>query len=85
MILMLFTSPLFLLVGSIIALIPDGAYTVQSSITGMVSMFSIAFQFFPLDVWIAVFASILFWITVQFTYGLINFVLHLIPLVGMGQ
>lgn len=85
MILTAITAPLFLLVNSIIALIPSGAYTVQSGITGMVSMFSVAFQFFPVDVWIAVFSSITFWVTVHLVYGIINFILRLIPILGMGQ
>lgn len=84
MILTMITAPLFLLVSSVIALIPDGAYTIQSGITGMVSMFSIAFQFFPVDVWIAVFASIMFWVTVHFVYGVINFILNLIPILRNG-
>lgn len=85
MILMLITAPLFLLVGGIITLIPEGSFTISSSITGMVNMFSIAFQFFPVDVWIAFFGSITFWITVHLVYGFINFILKLIPILGMGQ
>ncbi|MCI8411866.1 MAG: hypothetical protein HFJ40_05500 [Clostridia bacterium] len=85
MILMLITAPLFLLVSGIISIIPDGAFTISSSITGMINMFSIAFQFFPVDVWIAFFGSITFWITVHLVYGLINFILRLIPILGMGQ
>ena len=85
MILVLITAPLFILVTGIINLIPGGAFTINSSITGMVNMFSIAFQFFPVDVWIAFFSSITFGITVHLVYGLINFILKLIPILGMGQ
>ena len=85
MILKLITLPLFLLVSGIISLIPANTATVSSGVTGMVSMFATAFQFFPIDVWIAVFGSIMFWVTVHLVYGFINFILRLIPILGMGQ
>lgn len=84
MILTLITLPLFLIAGSIIALIPSGL-ALNNNITGLVSMLSVAFQFFPIDVWIAVFGSITFWVSVHFVYGIINFILKLIPFVNMGQ
>ena len=85
MLLMTFTAPLFLIADGIISLIPQAVFVANSGISQMLAMFSTAFQFFPLDVWIAVFASITFWVSIQILYGVINFILKLIPLVGMGQ
>lgn len=85
MLLMFISTPLFLIVSALISIIPDGAFTLESGITGAISMLSVAFQFFPVDVWIAFFASITFWMVVHFAYGVVNFILKLIPFVSMGQ
>lgn len=85
MLCMLFTAPLFLLIDGIIAIIPPATYAFTGGLTDLISMLSIAFQFFPVDVWISVFASIVFWVTIQLSYGVVNFILRLIPILGMGQ
>lgn len=84
MIISLLCAPLFLVVSGIISLLPNSIFESQS-ITGLVGMFSTAFQFFPSDVWILSLGSITFWITVHAIYGLINFILRLIPILNMGQ
>lgn len=76
--------PFFLLITSIIALLPNSAFESQT-VTGFVGMFSTAFQFFPSDVWILALSSITFWITVHTMFGLIRFVLSLIPFVNIGK
>lgn len=85
MILKLLTTPLFLIASGIIALIPNGLSASNSSLTGLVSLLSVAFQFFPIDVWVAVFGSITFWVTAHLLYAIINFVLRLIPFASIGQ
>lgn len=84
MIISLLCAPLFLIVSSIISLLPNSIFQNQS-VTGLVGMFSTAFQFFPSDVWILSLGSITFWITLHAIYGLINFILRLIPILNMGQ
>ena len=84
MILVGLCTPLFLIVTSIIAILPNSAFE-SSTVTGFVSMFATAFQFFPADVWILSFGSITFWITIHFVFGLINFILKLIPIINIGE
>ena len=59
MILVGLCTPLFLLVTSIIAILPNSAFE-SGTVTGFVSMFATAFQFFPADVWILCLGSITF-------------------------
>lgn len=84
MILVGLCTPLFYLVTSIIAILPNSAFEGQTVI-GLIGMFSTAFQFFPADVWILALGSITFWVTVHAIYGLINFILRLIPIINIGQ
>jgi len=77
-------TPLFLLLTSIIALLPNSAFEGQA-VTGLVGMFATAFQFFPADVWILALGSITFWITVHTVLGLIRFVLSFIPILNIGK
>lgn len=51
MILVGLCTPLFWIVTSIIAILPNSAFEGQT-VTGFIGMFSTAFQFFPADVWI---------------------------------
>jgi hypothetical protein len=64
--------------------LPNSAFEGQA-VTGLIGMFSTAFQFFPADVWILALGSITFWITVHAVYGLVNFILRLIPIINIGQ
>lgn len=83
MIISMICAPFFLLITSIIALLPNSAFESQT-VTGFVGMFSTAFQFFPADVWILALSSITFWISVNVIFGLIRFILSLIPFIGIG-
>ena len=74
MILVGLCTPLFLLLTSVIALLPNSAFEGQA-VTGLVGMFATAFQFFPADVWILALGSITFWITVHTVFGLVRFIL----------
>lgn len=85
MIISLICTPLFLIVSAIISVIPSEWLMIGDAPTTLFTMLYTAFQFFPTDVWILVLGSITFWITVHFIYGVINFVLRLIPLLNMGQ
>ena len=85
MILILITTPLFALLNIILAVIPSSPEFVFNGLSSVVALLSVAMQFFPVDVWVAVFSSIVFWALVHLVYGLVNFILKLIPFVNMGQ
>lgn len=82
MIISLICTPLFLLLTSIIALLPNSAFENQS-VVGLVGMFSTAFQFFPADVWILALGSITFWIFVHISFGFIKTILKFIPMMRL--
>ena len=77
MIISLLCTPLFLLLTSAIALLPNSAFESQT-VTGLIGMFSTAFQFFPSDVWILAFGSITFWITTHILFGIIKMIAYVI-------
>lgn len=85
MIISLICTPLFFIVSSIISIIPSDWFFIGDTPTGLFEMLYTAFQFFPADVWVLTLGSILFWISVHFIYGIVNFILRLIPLLNMGQ
>lgn len=77
-------APFFLIVTSIISLLPNSVFESQS-VAGFVGMFSTAFQFFPSDVWILSLSSITFWISVHCIFGLARTVLGFIPIIDIGR
>lgn len=77
MIISLLCTPLFLLLTGAIALLPNSAFEGQA-VTGLIGMFSTAFQFFPADVWILAFGSITFWVTVHILFGVIKMIAYVI-------
>lgn len=76
--------PLRLLVQGIIANIPVLTY-IPESVSDTLAMLVKGMQFFPFDVWFLCISSFIFWITVHLVYGVINFILRLIPILNMGQ
>lgn len=84
MIIELICSPLLLMVRGITNIIPILTY-IPNSIVDTITLLLKAMQFFPFDVWFICISSFIFWITVHLVYGLINFILRLIPIVNMGQ
>ena len=84
MIIELICSPLLLIVRGILSTIPILTY-IPTSISNTITLLLKAMQFFPFDVWFICISSFIFWITVHLIYGLINFILKLIPVVSMGQ
>lgn len=83
MLISLICAPLFLMVSGLIAILPSFD-TTSSGVTGMVGMLSTAFQFFPSDVWILTLGSITFWFTINLIWGIVRFILRLIPVINMG-
>ena len=77
MILKLLCAPLVLLINAIIGLLPVFE-TINSTVAGLIEMFSIALQFFPADVWILALGSIVFWLSIRVTFAIVFFILDII-------
>lgn len=78
MVIELLLSPIFLLVGGVIDLLP----TIQSIpvwVSDTVSLLSKALAFFPGDVWYYTIGNIIFWLSVQFAWSIIEWVYRKIP------
>ncbi len=84
MIIELICTPLLLLVRGILSIIPILTY-IPSSIADTITLLVKGMQFFPFDVWLICISSFVFWITVHLVYGLINFIIRLIPFLHIGQ
>lgn len=76
MLLKLFLAPFFLIVNGIISLLPSNSFN-GTEVEGIVDMFTIAFNFFPSDVWFWCISSIIFWVTVQLLFAFFNFVVKM--------
>ena len=83
MIIDLICLPLLLFAKGIIAIFPVLTY-IPNSIVDTLDLLLKAMQFFPSDVWIIVIGNIVFWITLQLIWAVINFILRLIPFINMG-
>lgn len=81
MIIKLLCSPLFVLASSIVSILPMS--NAQSQITSVFGMLSIAFQFFPVDVWVLALGSIIFWITVHVVVAVFHFITGVIPFLNI--
>lgn len=77
MIIQLLCTPLQFLVNGLIRLLPVFD-TVNSTVSGLFDMLSVALQFFPADVWILALGSIVFWLTVRTALAIAFFVLDII-------
>lgn len=76
MLLILFLAPFFTIVTAIIGLLPSNTFN-GTEINGIVDMFSVAFNFFPPDVWFFSISSIVFWLTVQLLLSFFTFVIKM--------
>lgn len=84
MIIELICAPLVLLVKGVLSVIPVLTY-IPNSIADTITLLVKGMQFFPFDVWVIVIGSFVFWATVHIVFGLINFILKLIPIINIGQ
>lgn len=83
MIIQLICTPLLLFVNGFINMLPILTY-IPNSIVSTTDLILKAMQFFPSDVWIMVIGNITFWITLHLVWGVIKFILALVPFVNMG-
>lgn len=83
MVIQLICTPLILMIKGAIALLPVLTY-IPENIINTIEMLKKAMLFFPADVWVIVIGNIIFWVTLHFVWGIIKFVLSLIPFVNMG-
>ena len=75
MIVKVLVGTLFLVLKGAIGLLPTFSSYGEAP-QGLMTMLSIAFQFFPADVFAIALGSIIFWITVNVVFGGIKFVLN---------
>jgi len=78
MIVELLLRPLFLLINSLISLLPRGI-SLPAWSSDAIAVLSSAMFFFPLDVWIVFIANVSFWLSAQFGWAVIEWVYKKIP------
>lgn len=78
MIIELLLSPIFLLITGLVALMPSAMALPDWGVASL-SVISRALFFFPPDVWTTVLANISFWLFVQLSWGVIEWIYKKIP------
>lgn len=78
MIIELFFSPIFLLIKTVINLIPSQTVLPLWTID-LTNLLSKGLIFFPSDVWAIVIGNIVFWLSLQFMWAIIEWVYKKIP------
>lgn len=78
MIVKLVFSPIFAIINFVISLLPAN-YSLPNFYQDSVSILSKGLAFFPSDVWIIVITNIFFWLYVQFSWSLVEWVYKKIP------
>lgn len=79
MIIQLICSPLILMAKGIINILPFLSLPINS-IVAVINLLMVGLNFFPIELWIMVIGSIVFWYTINFIVGLISFVVKLFTL-----
>lgn len=79
MIIQLICSPLILMSKGIINILPFLSLPINS-IVAVINLLMVGLNFFPIEVWVMVIGSIVFWYTINFIVGLISFVVKLFTL-----
>lgn len=59
--------------------LPNGAFSLPDWIVSALSLITKGLGIFPIDVWIIVLSNGLFWLTVQFTWAIIEWIYKKIP------
>ena len=72
-------SPIFKLIEYLFGLIRIGEIKLPGWFGDTMGLIADAMMFFPVDVWVAVLANVGFWLTLQFTWAIIEWVYKKIP------
>ena len=79
MIIQLICTPLILMAKGIINILPLLSLPANFTVS-VVNLLMVGLNFFPIELWIMVIGSIVFWLTINFTIGIISFVVKLFTL-----
>lgn len=79
MIIQLICTPLILMAKGIISILPLLSLPVNS-IVAVINLLMVGLNFFPIELWVMTIGSIVFWFTINFTIGVISFVVKLFTL-----
>ena len=80
MIIELICSPLWAIINIIIDVIPTNWLSIGDTPSELFSLLYTAFQFFPSDVWVIALGCFVFWGIINFTTGLLLFILKCLPI-----
>lgn len=78
MIVQAFFDAQFFFVNFLISLLPDISFDVLNP-SNTFNILKYALYWFPLDLWILILTNIVFWITVQFSWAIIEWIYKKIP------
>lgn len=81
MIIELVTSPMFLLIDSIIALIPEGL-VLPNYISQTLDLLKYPLSIFPVDLWVVIISNVTFWYGAQLAWAIIEWVYKKIPMIS---
>ena len=81
MIIELVTSPMFLLIDSIIALIPEGL-VLPNYISQTLDLLKYPLSIFPVDLWVVIISNVTFWYGAQMSWAIIEWVYKKIPMIS---
>lgn len=79
MIIQLICTPLILMAKGIINVLPFLSLP-ANSIVAVLNLLMVGLNFFPIELWVMTIGSIVFWLSINFTIGLISFVVKLFTL-----
>lgn len=78
MVVELLLSPIFFLVKGILNLFPE-VQVLPSFLADTINLLKVPLSIFPADLWKVIFINLLFWITVHFTWAIVEWVYKKIP------
>lgn len=79
MILMLFLTPVFIVVSKVFDVVDFSNLDLPFWIDDTLALLQKAMMFFPVDVYVIVIANIALWLTIQFAWAIIEWIYRKIP------
>ena len=78
MIIELVTSPIFVLIDSIIGLIPEGL-VLPNFVSQTLELLKYPLSIFPVDLWVVIISNVTFWYGAQILWAIVEWVYKKIP------
>lgn len=79
MIISLFLTPIFAFIKTGVNLVNGNYVELPFWFSDFMSLLKIALMFFPVEVWVVAIANIVFWITAQYTWAILEWIYKKIP------